>query len=267
MSEPVKHYDTVYGHFADKVLQEIRLETFGEDIGQNSWLTADEFDRFLGYLQLNSASNVLETACGSGGPALYMARRFGCRVTGIDISEKGIETANKMARAQKLDSLVHFLHADAGQPLQFADHLFDAVICIDSINHLVSRLQVLNEWHRVLKSGGRLLFTDPITVTGLISSEEIAIRSSIGYFLFAPPDEDERLIKLRGFELLLREDVTQNVVQVSKRLYDARSKRKDDLVKIEGEETFRGMQRFYSMVQKLASERRLSRFVFLAKRP
>jgi len=267
MPEPVEHYDTVYGHFADKVLQEIRLETFGEDIGQNSWLTADEFGRFLRYLQLNSTSTVLDIACGSGGPALYIARRFGCRVTGIDISEKGIETANKMARAQKLDSLVRFLHADAGHSLEFADQLFDAVICIDSINHLASRLQVLREWRRILKSGGHLLFTDPITVTGPITNEEIAIRSSIGYFLFVPPDEDERLIKMSGFELLLRENVTGNVVQVSKRMYDARSKHKNDLTKIEGEEMFRGLQRFYSMVHALASEGRLSRFVFLAKAP
>jgi SAM-dependent methyltransferase len=62
------------------------------------------------------------------------------------------------------------------------------------MSHLPGRLQILKEWYRVLHPGGRLLYTDPIIVTGLLSYEEIAIRSSIGYFLFTPPGEDERLL-------------------------------------------------------------------------
>jgi 2-polyprenyl-3-methyl-5-hydroxy-6-metoxy-1,4-benzoquinol methylase len=266
VTEPGKHYETTYGSFANKVQQDVRREAFGEDIGQNSWLTADEFRGFFNHLQLTSTSKVLDVACGSGGPALYMARTLGCHITGIDISENGVATGSEMAREQKLDSLAVFLQADAAGPLQFASELFDVVLCIDALNHLRSRAQVLGEWYRVLKPGGRLLFTDPTTVTGLISNEEVAIRSSIGYFTFAPVGADERLIKASGFELLLKEDATENVAQVSKRRHDARHKRKEDLITIEGEETFDGTQRFLYMVYTLASERRLSRFVFLARK-
>jgi SAM-dependent methyltransferase len=266
LTERIRYYDSAYSSFADKVLGEIRRDSFGEDIGQNSWLLAEEYRRFFDLLRLNASSNVLEVASGSGGPTVFMAKTVGCHVTGIDVNANGIENANKMAQSQKLDSLATFLHADASEPLQFADGSFDAVICIDAINHLCSRLNLLREWHRVLKKGGRVLFTDPITVTGLISSEEVAIRSSIGYFLFAPPDEDERLVKASGFKLLSKEDSTEYVALVSKRMHDSRSKHQDDLVKMEGEQTFQGTQRFLSVAHTLASEKRLSRFMYLAQK-
>ncbi len=265
--EPIKYYEKTYVSFTDEVLREVRRDTFGEDIGQNSWLTAGEYRRFFTLLQLDSSSNVLEIASGSGGPSLYMAQHMRCRITGIDVNPNGVATANEAAKAQKLDSLVSFVQADASQPLlRFEDQSFDALVCIDSINHLRSRLQVLKEWHRVLRQGGRILFTDPITLTGLISSEEVATRSSIGYFLFAPLGENERLIKESGFVLLSKEDSTENVVFLSKRWYDSRSKHREELIRIEGEPTFQGTQRFLTVAHTLSSEKRLSRFTYLAQK-
>jgi hypothetical protein len=60
MPDSSNFYNLTYGYFAHPVLAEIRLETFGEDIGQNSWLTADEYRQFIGWLNLTSASQVLE---------------------------------------------------------------------------------------------------------------------------------------------------------------------------------------------------------------
>ncbi len=266
MSDYVDLFDSAYGNFAATVLEQVRRETFGEDIGQNSWLTDDEYLRFFKWLELKSSSNVLEVACGSGGPALFMARTIGCHILGIDNNENGIATASKIAQEQGLDSQVRFQLADASQPLPFEDELFDSIVCIDAINHFPNRSRVLAEWHRVLKPDGRILFTDPIVVTGLLSNEEIAVRSSIGFFLFAPVGADEKLLKEAGFELIRCEDVTENKVEVSRRWHDARAKWRDDLLKIEGEKTFEGLQQFLSVVSTLSSERRLSRFVFVAHR-
>lgn len=266
MSDYVDLFDSAYGNFAATVLEQVRRETFGEDIGQNSWLTADEYLRFFKWLELKSSSNVLEVACGSGGPALFMARTIGCYILGIDNNENGIATANKMAQEQGLDSQVRFQLADASQPLPFEDELFDSIVCIDAINHFPNRSRVLTEWYRVLKPDGRILFTDPIIITGLISNEEIAARSSIGYFLFPPFGADERLLEEAGFELLFCEDATENEAKVSNRWHDARMKRRDELIKIESEKTFEGLQQFLAVVYRLSSERRLSRFVFVARR-
>lgn len=151
-----------YRHFTDPVLDSIRKETFGTDIGQNSWVTVDEYERLLPSLELAAGEHVLEVASGSGGPALYLARTTGCRVTGIDASESAVATASEMAEASGEAGRVQFRVADANGALAFEDHSFDGLLCIDSMNHFPDRLAVFREWHRVLRPGRRALFTDPV---------------------------------------------------------------------------------------------------------
>lgn len=260
-------FDSTYAHFTEQVLEAVRLETYGRDIGQNSWLTADEYDGFLSWLSLDSASHLLEVASGSGGPARYAAERTGCRVTGIDVNENGIATARQALAGTALADRVHFAVGDAAVPLPFDDAAFDAMHCIDSMNHFPDRLAVFREWKRVLRPGGRGLFTDPVVIAGPVTNEELALRSSIGLFLFVPPGVNERLIAEAGLRLLRQEDVTANAALVSGRWRDARHRHRDDLVWIEGAERFEGLQAFLGAVHQLTAERRLRRIAYLVERP
>ena len=265
MSRQVDLYDSTYGNFQKQVLAQIRRETYGEDIGQNSWITTDEYDTFYNWLNLSAGDHVLEIASGSGGPALYLAKKFKCQITGLDINEEGLKTADQSARdAGIMDA--KFQLADLNQRLPFADGTFDAVMCMDSMNHFHDRLGYLKEWHRVLKTGKRALFTDPVVLTGPVSNEELAARSTIGFFLFVPLEVTENFIREAGFRLIRSEDVTGNIELTSGRWHAARQKHREDLIKIEGEERFDGLQKFFSTVHKLTSERRLSRFVFLVEK-
>lgn len=263
MSAPVDLYKSTYGNFKEEVLAQIRRETYGADIGQNSWITTDEYDTFYSWLELQPLQHVLEVASGSGGPALYLARTHGCRITGVDINQEGVKTARQSAVSAGIAN-ADFQSADADQRLPFAAESFDAIACIDSMNHFRDRLSVLREWHRVLKPGRRILFTDPVVITGPVSNEELAARSNIGFFLFVPLDVTARLIEEAGFKLLRREDVTGNIESTSGRWHVARERHRADLLQIEGEERFEGLQRFFAAVHKLSRERRLSRFVFVA---
>ena len=262
----VDHYGAQYGHFASQLYAEVRADTFGEDIGQNGWLTRDEHDLFLSWLALAPESKLLDIACGSGGPTLRIARLTGCTVHGVDIHEQGIATARTRAEAEGLKERASFDQLDASQPMPFPDSSFDGLICVDAVNHLPHRDRIFQEWARVLRPGGHLVFTDPIVVTGPLTNEEIEIRSSVGFFLFVPVGTDERLLAESGFDVVEFVDRTKNMAQMAKRWHAARKARAADLRRVEGDATFEGQQRFFDMAARLAAEGRLSRFAFHARR-
>ena len=260
-------YGTAYGNFAAEVLGQVRRDTYGEDFGQSSWVTGHAYRQFFQLLQLAAADHVLDVGCGSGGPALFLARERGCRVTGIDVNEAGIQAGPTLARQAGLENKVHFRRADVREPLPFPDGAVSAIVCMDAMCHLPDRGRLFGEWRRVLRPGGHMLYTDPVVVTGLVSNAELATRSSTGYFEFCPPGVNEGLIRQAGFELVRAEEVTENEVEVSRRWHAARQQRAAELIRLEGEATFAGLQRFLATVHRLTSERRLSRFAYLGRKP
>jgi SAM-dependent methyltransferase len=261
------HYSAQYGQFAAEVHGQVRRAAFGEDIGQNSWLTVEELERFAGWLELGKSSRLLDVACGSGGPALYLARLTGCEIVGVELYAEAVANGNRMALEAGLETQARFVQADASQPLPLESGTFDAILCVDAINHLPDRHRVLSDWARLLTAGGQLLFTDPLTVTGMLGSDEIATRTSIGYGLFAPRGENERLLAETGLNVVRVEDTTDSKAEVARRRYAARAQHETALKQAEGDETFDGRQRFFDVASVLAGERRLSRYVFVAAKP
>ena len=262
----VDFFDGAYANFTEQVLGSIREATFGEDIGQNSWVTADEYESYIEILRLNAHSHVLEVASGSGGPALHLARRTGCWVTGVDANASGVRTANALATRAGIAERLRFMVADATRPLPFEDNTFDALLCIDSMNHFPNRGDALTEWCRILKPGGRAIFTDPVVLTGPVTNEELAARSSIGLFVFVPKGLNEELIVKAGFKLVNQLDATENAALVSRRWREARQRFREDLLRMEGAENFEGVQKFLGAVHQLTAERRLSRIAYVAEK-
>jgi len=182
----------------------------------------------------------------------------------MDVNAHGIRAAEQSAQDQRLVERVRFLEHDAGTPLPFPDETFDAAYSNDAFCHIPGRLRLLRECRRVLKTGGRLLFSDALVVNGALTSEEIAARSSIGYYLFLPREENERLIRDAGFSFVQAQDTTEQAAAISERWRDARERRKNALLKMEGAVNFEGLQRFLSCVHTLTAENRLARFVYVA---
>jgi hypothetical protein len=111
-----------------------------------------------------------------------------------------------------------------------------------------------------------MLFSDALVVGGLVSNEEIVTRSSIGLYVYSPLGENERLIEQAGFRSIRATDTTQNAAHIADQWHQAREKRKNELVAIEGGPNFEGLQRFLSCVQRLTAERRLLRYLYLAQK-
>ncbi len=260
-------YEQAFGRFSAEAVAEVRRETYGEDLGQNNWSTADELRRFSEFLQLPPTSHVLDVCSGSGGPALFMARENGCRVTGVDFHPDGLVTARRLAEDYGLQNRVNFVEADVRRPLPFADGTFDALWCIDSVIHITDRLELLREWCRLLKPGGRFLYTDPTLVTGMVSKDEIWLRGTPGYFIYTPVGLNERLIANAGLRLEKQEDLTHRIAELSERWHRAREKRSIELIELEGSEAFGRMQSFLTATRTVSVERRLSRSVFAGYRP
>jgi 2-polyprenyl-3-methyl-5-hydroxy-6-metoxy-1,4-benzoquinol methylase len=150
------HYDSNYNNFQSKLYEQVRRDAFGEDIGQNSWLTASEQDKFQNWLSLGPGKRLLDVACGAGGPALRLAALTGASVMGIDVHEQAVVTANALAAQRGLAGRCEFRVMDATQALPLSDASFDAITCIDAINHLPDRRRVIAEWARLMNPEGRL---------------------------------------------------------------------------------------------------------------
>jgi ubiquinone/menaquinone biosynthesis C-methylase UbiE len=118
---------------------------------------------------LTESDHVLDICCGLGGPARYLARNYGCRVTGVDLTASRIEGAKRLTRMTGQADRVTFHCADAMNS-PFPDDEFDVAISQEAFCHIPDKGQVLSETARVLKSGGRLAFTD-IVATEATSGE------------------------------------------------------------------------------------------------
>ncbi len=266
MAQKVDLYDSSYGNYVSDTYRQVRIETYGEDFGQTSWVTTEESNEIPRLLDLRPDSFVLEVGFGSGGYALHLAEKVDCRLVGLDINALGVRNANQLAVARGLGSMVRFEQCDASKTLPFDDDTFDAVFSNDVLCHLPGRPEVLGEMFRILKPGGRMLFSDALVVGGLLSNEEIATRSSIGFYLYSPPGENERLIERAGFRRIRVTDTTESASRLAKQWHDAREKRIEELVAAEGNVNFEGLQRFLSSVHTLTGERRLLRYLYLANK-
>lgn len=260
-------YAAQYTRFESEVASDIRREVYGEDIGQQGWRSLDEQTIIANLILESSPCDVLDIACGSGGPSLSLVNQTGCRLTGVDVEVTGIERAGQQAMAQGLSHRARFEIADCSERLPYPDGAFDVVVCIDAVLHLKDRFAALVDWARLLRPQGCVIFTDAAVVTGSISIEELNIRASQGPFSLVPPGLNEEAVRASGLVLRRSEDRTRATAEIAARWHVARERRAVDLHKEEGEEWFTRRQRFLAMTAELAVSGRLSRFLYIADRP
>jgi len=265
-NEDGTNYEGLYRDFDLPVMRQVRNEAYGEDLGQHSWVLADELRRDMQLLQLSSSSSLLDLGCGPGGILAFIAEQRRCRCVGLEISQAALHAARLMAGERGVENLVDLRTGDFNELLPFADDSFCAVVAFDVILHARNRREVFREIRRVLKPGGRFLFTDAAVLTGAISNESVRLRSSQGFTQIASPGFNERLLNEAGLRVAATEDRTASVVTAAKGRLIARHRHRAELERIEGASQFDIYQRYLQETVKLASDASLSRIMYLCER-
>ena len=269
MTEPAAEtnqgYDQPYADFDSPLKRQLREEAYGEDIGQHSWVTAAELRGDVERLGLLPSSVVLDLGCGPGGPLAFVLKAIGCNGTGVDVSSAAIDAARRRAVSLGLDRQLTVRQADMNAPLPLPDKAFDAVISLDVILHARDRVEVFREVARVLTPGGTFLFTDAGVLTGSISNEEAAARSTHGFTQFCPPGFNERMLAEAGFSLIYTEDRTTNLLGNAAGRIAARDAHRAELEQLEGSEYFSLQRRYLETVVALSRRGALARFMYFSR--
>jgi arsenite methyltransferase len=162
---------------------------------------------------LNAECSVLDVACGRGTSAVYLARKFGCTINGIDYSKENIAAAQAHAAEKGVAGLTMFKQGDA-ERLPFDDTIFDAVVTECSFCTFPNKELAAGEMARVSRIGGSIGLTD-MTISGSLpediqsmltwvacitgagtSQEYVSILEKYGFVDFTIEDHSDKLINM-----------------------------------------------------------------------
>jgi ubiquinone/menaquinone biosynthesis C-methylase UbiE len=110
-------------------------------------------------LTVSPDDHILDIGSGIGGPARYIAQRFGARITGIDLTAEFCEVARQLTNALGLEDRVDFKQGDA-LAMPFADASFDGAYSMNVAMNIADKAGFYAEIHRVLRPGGWLVLSE-----------------------------------------------------------------------------------------------------------
>lgn len=172
-------------------------ETPDEGIAVASRRTVVTMAMALG--ELSAESKVLDLGSGYGGSARYLAGKFGCRVDCLNLSQTQNKLNSEKNRNARLDGLINVIHGSF-EDIPAESPAYDVVWSQDAFLHSGHRAQVLDEIARVCKTGGQVIFTDPMqadecpegVLQPILDRIHLETMGSFGFY--------HRELEVRGFE-------------------------------------------------------------------
>ena len=169
-------------------------------------------------LSAGPADHVLDVGSGIGGPARHMAKRFGCRVTGIDLTAEFCEVARHLTRVLGMESKVSFELGDA-LAMPFANAAFDGAYSMNVSMNIADKGALYREIHRVLKPGGWLMLSELAQGPGAPMDYPTPWAATAEASFLTTPEETRRGLEAAGFEVVQSRDTAEAV-----KAYGARSR-------------------------------------------
>jgi SAM-dependent methyltransferase len=156
-------------------------------------------------LPVERGDHLLDIGCGVGGPARYFAQRFGCKVSGIDITGPFVEAANKLTALLEMGDRVVIEQGDGGR-LPYDDDAFEGAYAQHVTMNVADRPRFFGEAWRVLKSGGFFALTEHgLGPKGSPHHPLPWSEDGTGEFLISP-SETRELLAAAGFVDIQSED-------------------------------------------------------------
>jgi SAM-dependent methyltransferase len=173
-----------------------------------------ELTGYLGTVTgLGSEDKVLDIACGRGASVVYLAKRFGCHVTGLDYGQDNIISAQNHASLEHISHLTAFRKGDA-EGLPFEDGSFDVVISECSFCTFLDKTTAAQEMVRVLRRYGRMGMTD-VTIDGPLPED---IQSLLGWVAClagaGSPELYVSILRDAGFTEFIVEDKRDSLLEM-----------------------------------------------------
>lgn len=218
-------------------------ESEGEPIATASRRTVETMaDRLAG---AGPATRILDLGAGYGGSGRYLADRFGCHVTCLNLSETQNARNRTLTQEAGLSDRVRVVHGDFENIPDPADS-YDVVWSQDAILHSGNRTRVLDEIRRVLTPGGRLIFTDPMqsddcpegVLQPILDRIQLSTLASVAFY--------RTELAKRGFEEIAVVPMTDQLRMHYWRIGQALKDRYDEAVEMSGktyvDNMIRGLQ-------------------------
>lgn len=161
-------------------------------------------------INLDKENKVLDVGCGVGTSSIFLAKKFGCKITGIDLSQKNIKVANAVALEQGFESLTNFIVGDA-EKFNLSDNTFDSVICECSLCLFPDKEAAAKEMFRVLRKEGHLGISDVVIRGELPEEMQNALFKFICVLDAKSESEYTQILEKVGFDNIIFDDKKKEI--------------------------------------------------------
>ena len=144
--------------------------------------------------------HILDVGCGIGGSTRRLSSETGCRVTGIDLSDEYIDTAERLTDLLNMQDRVKF-HACSALELPFEDNAFDGVWSLQMNMNVEDKLAWMTETRRVLKPGGRAILYEVCGNKNTPLHFPVPWAQDASMSFLIPPDAFRDVVTAAGFDI------------------------------------------------------------------